>query len=63
MSNKDLGPQRGGSVSFMTLCRVTANAVFARWPVMGREAIQCASFLVPYPGLDSPSYLPSVAIR
>lgn len=42
---------------------VTANAVFARWPVMDREAIQYTSFVVPYPGLDSPSYLPSVAIR
>ncbi len=63
MSNKDLGPQRGGSVSFMTLCSVTANAIFARWPVMDREAIQHTSFLVPYPGLDSPSCLPSVPIR
>lgn len=63
MSNKDLGPQNGGSVSFMTLCSVTANAVFARWPVMDREAIQYTSFLVPCPGLDSPSYLLSVAIR
>ena len=47
VSNKDLGPQRGGSVSFMALCRVTANAVFARWPVMDKEIIQHTSFLVP----------------
>lgn len=63
VSNKDLGPQRGGSVSFMALYRVTANAVFARWPVMDGEAIQYTSFLVLCPGLDSPSYLPSVAFK
>lgn len=34
----------------MALCSVTANAVFARWPLMDREAIQCTSCLVPWPG-------------
>lgn len=46
----------------MALCSVTASAVFARWPVMDGEAIQYTSFLVPCPGPDSPSQLPSVAI-
>ena len=63
VSNKDRGPQRGGSVSFMALCSVTADAAFARWPVMDREAIQYTSFLVPFPRLSSPSYLPSEAVR